>query len=207
MQCPDPIGTIHPERNNSSVASSSALSGVFPVLQTPFNSSGRIDEATLRREIGWVTECGADGVAVAMVSEILRLNDAERRELAELVCSMAAGHPTVVSVGAESTRLAVSLAEHAQSVGAAAVMATPPLSVTVPEDELVRYYDAIAAATDLPLIVQDASGIRWHPHLDQRSGEPAGPTWRTAILQARGSAFGAAALRTPRRDRRRGSRV
>jgi dihydrodipicolinate synthase/N-acetylneuraminate lyase len=26
------------------------------------------------------------------------------------------------------------------------------------EDELARYYDAIVAATDLPLIVQDASG-------------------------------------------------
>jgi dihydrodipicolinate synthase/N-acetylneuraminate lyase len=185
------------------VASSSPLSGVFPVLQTPFDKSGRIDDATLRREIDWVLECGADGLAVAMVSEILRLNDAERRELAVLVCSMAADRPTVVSVGGESTRVAAAFAEHAQSIGAAAVMATPPLSVAVSEDELERYYDAIAAATELPLIVQDASSYVGTPmslsvqvNLQARHGErlyfkpeakPVGPRL-SALLAATGGA-------------------
>ena len=62
-----------------------------------------------------------------------------------------------MSVGAESTRVAVRLAEHAQSVGAAAVMAIPPISVLLTETQLCEYYDAIATSTDLPLIVQDAS--------------------------------------------------
>jgi len=135
-----------------------SLRGVFPVLQTPFDETGAIDEVVLRNEIGWVFDCGADGVTVAMVSEILRLDNLERRELANLVCSEAAARgPAIVSVGAETTRLAVAFAEEAQSAGAAAVMAIPPVSVPALDRELENYYSAILGATDIPVIIQDAS--------------------------------------------------
>ena len=45
-----------------------------------------IDAATLEKEIHWLYDCGADGVVMAMVSEILRLSGEERRQLAELAC-------------------------------------------------------------------------------------------------------------------------
>lgn len=135
-----------------------SLYGVVPVLQTPFLDSGAIDEETLRREIDWVFECGSSGITVAMVSEVLRLAHTERRELARLVCEATGPRgPVIISVGAESTEVAVGLAEHAQSVGARAVMAIPPLSVAPPERELSQYYAALLAATDVPVIVQDAS--------------------------------------------------
>ena len=138
--------------------------GVLPVVQTPFADDGRIDDATMRNEVDWVFECGADGVTVAMVSEVLRLEHGERRYLAELVCDAAAGRgPVVVSVGAESTGVAVAFTEHAQSVGASAVMAIPPLSVAPSDKELRGYFDAIVTATDLPLIVQDASSYVGDP--------------------------------------------
>ena len=47
------------------------LSGVLPVLHTPFTEAGNIDSDVLQREIDWAIETGADGVVVAMVSEIL----------------------------------------------------------------------------------------------------------------------------------------
>ncbi|MGH3406232.1 MAG: dihydrodipicolinate synthase family protein [Streptosporangiaceae bacterium] len=132
--------------------------GVLPVLQTPFDDSGSIDETILRREIDWAFECGVDGVTVAMVSEILRLDLRERRDLAALVCTAVDGRgPVIVSVGAESTKTAVALTEQAQDAGASAVMAIPPLSAQPASDELERYYDALVAATPLPVVVQDAS--------------------------------------------------
>jgi dihydrodipicolinate synthase/N-acetylneuraminate lyase len=146
--------------------------GVLPVVQTPFTDDGRIDDATMRREVDWMFDCGVDGVTVAMVSEVLRLEHGERRHLAELVCDATAGRgPVVVSVGAESTGVAVAFTEHAQSAGAAAVMAIPPLSVAPSDRELQRYFDAIVTATDLPLIVQDASAYVGDPlSLDLQAG-------------------------------------
>jgi 4-hydroxy-tetrahydrodipicolinate synthase len=117
-----------------------------------------VDEVVLRGEIDWAFDCGVDGVTIAMVSEILRLGLDERRDLAALTCDAVSGRGAVIiSVGAESTKLAVALAEHAENVGASAVMAIPPLSVCLAADELGRYYDALAAATTLPVVVQDAS--------------------------------------------------
>jgi dihydrodipicolinate synthase/N-acetylneuraminate lyase len=141
----------------------SQLRGVFPVLQTPFDEAGAIDEPVLRNEVGWVFDCGADGLTVAMVSEILRLDTSERRDLAAMVCETAEGRPVIVSVGAESTGLAVMLAEQAQVAGAAAVMAIPPLSVPALDAELEGYYEAILGATDLPVVIQDASSYVGQP--------------------------------------------
>jgi 4-hydroxy-tetrahydrodipicolinate synthase len=69
----------------------------------------------------------------------------------------------VISVGAESSRSAVEFARHAQASGADAVMAIPPVSVGVTEDELKRYYERIIHAIDIPVIIQDASGYVGKP--------------------------------------------
>ncbi len=140
------------------------LSGVLPVFQTPYHEDESIDAETLAREIAWLYDCGADGIVMAMVSEILRLSSEERRELAELACKLGRERGVVViSVGAESAKVAEDLAKHAQSCGAAALMAIPPVAIAVGEPELLRYYVRIIRATDLPVIVQDASGYVGRP--------------------------------------------
>ncbi|MEX1039103.1 MAG: dihydrodipicolinate synthase family protein [Pirellulaceae bacterium] len=140
------------------------LSGVLPVFQTPFLDSGEIDYDTLQREIEWLLECGADGVVMAMVSEVLRLTPAENRTLSARLCEMTQGRcPVVLSVGGESTPIAQENARHAEGVGATAVMAIPPVSIGPLEDELTAYYEGILAATTLPVIVQDASGYVGRP--------------------------------------------
>ena len=136
------------------------LRGVFPVLQAPFDDDNHLDEVAIVSEIDWVFRCGANGVVLGMVSELLRLTDDERFGFAESVCKRAVGMgPIVVSVGAESTSVAVHRAEHAATIGASAIMATPPIAVaSVTDLELTQYYGAILRAVDLPLVVQDASG-------------------------------------------------
>jgi 4-hydroxy-tetrahydrodipicolinate synthase len=47
------------------------------------------------------------------------------------------------------------LARHAQAAGADAVMAMPPVIRKASEPEIFAYYAAIAAAVDLPVILQD----------------------------------------------------
>ena len=135
------------------------LQGVLPVLHTPFTDSGKIDRETLHREIEWAFQTGADGVVVAMVSEILRLGYHGRKQLAELVCESANDQGfTVISVGAESTVEAIEFAQHAEQLGATAVMAIPPVATSLSARSSCDYFSAIAASISIPLVVQDASG-------------------------------------------------
>lgn len=134
------------------------LHGVLPVLHTPLLDDGAIDVPTLQREIDWAFDVGADGVVVAMVSEILRLGYHGRRELASHVCAAVGGRGfTVISVGAESIREAVGFAEHAQGLGASAVMAIPPVATSLSSDRTGEYFAGIARHVSIPLVVQDAS--------------------------------------------------
>lgn len=140
------------------------LAGVLPVFQTPFREDESIDASTLEAEVNWLYDCGADGIVMAMVSEILRLDSEERRQLAELACRFGTSRGAVViSVGAESSKTAEAYTKHAEASGATAVMAIPPVSVGIGEDDLVRYYERIIRATHLSVVVQDASGYVGRP--------------------------------------------
>ena len=139
-------------------------SGVLPVVQTPYFDDERIDFDTLAREIDWLYEQGVDGLVVAMVSEVLRLTEDERRRMAEFVCRASAGRgPVIVSVGTESAYASCELARHAESVGAGAIMAIPPISISVGEDQLRIYYQRIIESVAIPVVVQDASGYVGKP--------------------------------------------
>ena len=138
---------------------SEALSGVFPVFQTPFRDDESVDRDVLEAEIDWMYGHGVDGIVMAMVSETLRLSSGERRLLAELACEIGLPQgPVIISVGAESTKVAVDYARHAQSIGASAMMAIPPTTVPCLDDQLADYYRTLLDATELPLVIQDASG-------------------------------------------------
>lgn len=134
------------------------LHGVLPVLHTPLRDDGSIDRAVLEREIDWAFETGADGVVIAMVSEILRLGYHARKELATYVCEAVQGRgSTVISVGAESIHEALDFARHAEGLGASAVMAIPPVSMSLSGSKTTDYFAAVARSISIPLVVQDAS--------------------------------------------------
>jgi 4-hydroxy-tetrahydrodipicolinate synthase len=134
------------------------LQGVLPVLHTPLLDDSCIDYQTLQKEIDWVFQTQADGVVVAMVSEVLRLGYRRRKELASQVCQMAKGlGAIVISVGSESIYEALEFAEDAQKHGASAVMAIPPVATSLSGARTGDYFAAIARSISIPLVVQDAS--------------------------------------------------
>ena len=140
------------------------LRGVLPVFQTPWHDDETIDLDTLEREIAWLYDCGAHGIVMAMVSETLRLDSEEREQLAEAACRFGKDRGVVViSVGAESSKVAERYAKHAESIGADAVMAIPPVSVGAMESQVLAYYRRIIKSVQIPVIVQDASGYVGKP--------------------------------------------
>jgi 4-hydroxy-tetrahydrodipicolinate synthase len=140
------------------------LAGVFNVISTPIDNSDEIDQKTLKQEIDWLIKCGSNGAVLAMVSEVLRFSAAERRMQWQLSLEYLSGRiPLVVSVGAESSAIAVGLAKDAQKDGATAVMATPPSAFVASADEVKNYYQRIIEAVDITVIVQDASNYLGAP--------------------------------------------
>jgi 4-hydroxy-tetrahydrodipicolinate synthase len=135
------------------------IAGVLPILHTPFTADDEIDLVSFQRQIDWAFSVGADGVCLAMVSELLRLTADERIELTRAMVECADGRGAVVaSVGAESTKVALDFARHAQSAGCDAIMAIPPINTPLPPAALGDYFRTLADEIGLPLIMQDASG-------------------------------------------------
>jgi len=135
------------------------IAGVLPILHTPFTADDEIDRVSFQRQIDWAFSVGADGVCLAMVSELLRLTANERIELTRAMVECADGRGAVVaSVGAENTKAALDFARHAQSAGCDAIMAIPPINTALPSAAIAGYFRALADEITLPLIIQDASG-------------------------------------------------
>ncbi|NLF69446.1 MAG: dihydrodipicolinate synthase family protein [Candidatus Anammoximicrobium sp.] len=140
------------------------LTGVLPVVHTPLRADDSIDVASLRREIDWALEVGAEGLCTGMVSELLRLTFGERLELTTAIAEINAGRGVFIAgVGAESTKQALEYARAAQAAGCDAVMAIPPVSTALPDGQLLEYFGTLAEAVDLPLVVQDSSGYVGRP--------------------------------------------
>lgn len=170
------------------------ITDVLPVVHMPYHLPQLdIDYDTLERQVDYVFDTGAQGICLALASDLLRLTTAERLALPTQLVRMAAGRgPVLISVGAESTQQAVEYALAAAAAGASAIMATPPLTRSLVEGELHGYFEALLGAVDLPLMVQDASayvgkamGVDFQVDLFRRYGErilfkpestPLGPT-------------------------------
>ena len=67
------------------------LSGVLPIVQTPFNTDDSIDAVALERSVDWAFRVGAQGVGTGMVSETPRLTDGERITVIRSMLAGAAG--------------------------------------------------------------------------------------------------------------------
>lgn len=135
------------------------IKGVLPILHTPFTDRDQIDETVLKRQIDWAFDTGADGCCTGMVSELLRLTFEERLHLTHLLPELVKRRGIfVMSVGSESTIQSLFWAKEAEKAGCSALMAIPPTTTALPDSGLIDYFGAIARATDLPLIIQDASG-------------------------------------------------
>jgi 4-hydroxy-tetrahydrodipicolinate synthase len=134
------------------------LRGIFPVVYTPFDAGGRIDEEDLERLVEHLIAAGAHGLAaVGGASEAHKLTVGERTWLAERTMAFARGRvPVIVGTSATNTAESVALSRHAAEIGARAVFLTPPLYGAVTPEALRHHYGAVAGTAGIPVMVQDA---------------------------------------------------
>src|ERR671911_2638506 len=153
-----------------------ALHGCIPILVTPFAEDGSLDLESLDREIEWGLAEGASGVAcVAIASEGYKLTETERDAVIATTVRRVDGRaPVVASADGPGEEPAIDRARRAAALGADALMVLPSYFVKPGPDALVSYYDRIAEASRLPIMLQDApqlTGVSMSPVLWSRMSD------------------------------------
>ncbi len=103
---------------------------------------------------------GVDGVTIlGVLGEANRLTDRERADLVDAAVRTADGRiPVVVGTSHSGTRATAELAASAERQGADAVMVAPHKEPVPSEQRIFDHFRAAAAATDLPIVLQDHPG-------------------------------------------------
>lgn len=140
------------------------LSGLVPILATPFRGDGSLDLSSLARLVEYQAASGADGVATfGMASETFTLSAEERRLVLGMVVSTArsagADMPVVAGVSATGLYPALEQGKAAVEGGASVLMVLPPFLVRPSDDQLAEFFGELAAAVGVPVMMQDAPAL------------------------------------------------
>ena len=91
-----------------------SFKGLFPFLAMPFDNKGNIDEDDLCNEVEFCISNGANGLGLAMASEITKLSEAERNLATKTVEQQTNGRAKVViNTRAPSTKLPLQISQKA----------------------------------------------------------------------------------------------
>ncbi|MDN2567139.1 4-hydroxy-tetrahydrodipicolinate synthase [Aquibium sp. A9E412] len=131
------------------------FTGSITALVTPFREDGSVDEKAFRDLVEWQIAEGSSGlVPVGTTGESPTLSHAEHREVVRLCVEVAAGRvPVIAGAGSNSTREAIGFVEHAEAVGADAVLVVTPYYNKPNQRGLYEHFAAIARSTRLPIII------------------------------------------------------
>jgi len=145
---------------------SADLHGILAAVTTPFTpDAGAVDEPTLRSQADRLIAAGIHGlVTTGSTGEFSTLTPQEYRRVVEAYVE-AADHrvPVVAGVGALWTRGAIDLAQHAERVGADAIMLLPPFYGGLDLSTLRAFVTAVAEAISIPIVyynIPSATGTR-----------------------------------------------
>ncbi len=136
------------------------LRGAGSAIATPFTGDGALDEAALRRFVGWqvaqgthfVVPCGSTGEAAT-------LSPAEHRRVVEITVDEVAGRvPVIAGAGSNDTRKAIALSKEMQAAGATHLLHVSPAYSKPPQRGIEAHFRAIADAVGLPIVLYNVPG-------------------------------------------------
>lgn len=133
-----------------------SFAGSYTVAVTPFtDDASAVDVSRLKEFLDWQLECKVPGIIMlGSTGEFLTLTSDERRLLVdETVKHIDRRIPVLVGTTNAATPFAVQQSREAQDLGADGLMIAPPYYYTPTDDEIFWYYEAIAGAVDLPIML------------------------------------------------------
>ena len=137
------------------------LSGVVPIIHTPWTEDDRIDFPSLERLIERSIDDGISGcIMPAVASEVTKLSDEERTRFVEEVIRMVDGRVHVTAgVSDPDVKRSQRLASHAVEAGADGILCQAPMDV-IEDKAQVKAFMHELAEVDVPmLMIQD---LHWN---------------------------------------------
>ncbi len=133
---------------------------LITAMVTPFNKDGAIDwdgVATLAKHL---VDTGHDGIAVnGTTGEAPTTKSSEKLEIIKVVKSVVGEKICVLSgAGDNETAYTVEQAKRSQDAGADALLVVTPYYNKPPQAGIEAHFRAVAAATDLPIMMYDIPG-------------------------------------------------
>jgi len=131
------------------------LGTILTAIVTPFDASGHVDEDAFVALMAHLAQNGSEGFVVAgTTGEAATLTDEEHLGLIGLAARERPPGTTIVAgTGTNDTRHAVFLTERATELGADAQLSVTPYYNRPSRLGLRRHYEAIAQATDRPILL------------------------------------------------------
>jgi 4-hydroxy-tetrahydrodipicolinate synthase len=131
------------------------LGTVLTAIVTPFRADGSIDFAAFRALARHLVDNGSDGLVVCgTTGESPVLSDDEKLELFRAAVDEVGADATVVAgTGTYDTAHSAHLTEQATAIGVDGVLVVTPYYSKPPQRAIVEHFKAVAAATDLPVVV------------------------------------------------------
>jgi len=133
------------------------LGQVLTAIVTPFHADGSVDLVRFRALARHLVENGSDGIVVTgTTGEASTLTDDERFSLYETAVDELGGRHTVIAGSATNdTAHSVHVTERAHAIGVDGFLVVTPYYNKPPQRGIVAHFEAIAAATDRPIIAYD----------------------------------------------------
>lgn len=145
------------------MASDQALSGILPVLPTPFLKSGEVDVLALPALVHFALEAGVGGVVFpGFASEVEHLTPVERTELlTQLVSEVAGRRPIVAGASSDNVDAVVEHGMAARELGINWLMIQPPKSIGTQVDAVIAFFRSVTATLpDVRIVLQNAPAPR-----------------------------------------------
>jgi 4-hydroxy-tetrahydrodipicolinate synthase len=136
------------------------LGAVLTAIVTPFDAAGAVNEEAFVALMRHLAANGSEGFVVAgTTGEASTLSDEEHLGLIELaVRERPAGTSIVAGTGTNDTRHAMHLTEGATELGVDATLVVTPYYNKPSRLGLRRHYEAVARATDKPMLLYNIPG-------------------------------------------------
>ncbi len=133
--------------------------GSIPALVTPFKD-GKVDEKAFREFVDWQIKQGSHGlVPVGTTGESPTLSFDEHKRVVQMAVEVSAGRvPVMAGAGSNNPVEAIEFAQHAQEVGADAILSVTPYYNKPNQAGLKAHFKAVAASVDLPIYIYNIPG-------------------------------------------------